>query len=144
MKHTNLSITIIFALNLSCVHSYAENYTHVTISELISNPNSYHKKKVKVYGLVNIEHENYRIIDKGCGLSGKLSGKSIWISFIDEKKPEDYTNADMDKFIASVKKYKSFKYKCTWVKGTYNKNIKGLFINSAGGIRDIRDISEKK
>ena len=140
----NILFLITILLNLGCAHSMADNYRYISVTELISNPDMYHEKKVVVYGLVNIANENQVIIDKDCNLSGKLSGNSVWIQFIGSKKPDEYSKKELDEYLASKLKYKSFKYKCAWVEGTYDKGIKGSWGSFVGGLKDIKDIRENK
>ena len=114
-----------------------DNYSPVnkntSLIKLISNPENFHGKRIRVTGYLNLEFEGDAIYLNNIDYEYGIYENAVWVNFADK--------IDMDNQLNPSQNLKYFNHKFVIIEGTFNKNAKGHMSLFAGEIENIDVIS---
>lgn len=141
--------SVVFALSIPAnAHEVRQSVplqklSETTLMALVTNSDTFHQKKVLVYGYVKLEAENYSISTSSCRSPAPKQETRVWLQLAPSRR-EDNVEADTEDFYRALKKYARFHNSCAWITGTYDKTIQSGWGDFVGGIKDISAITKKK
>jgi len=130
-----ISIIAVLCVIFSCQQSYSQkkdSSTKVSMINLISSPEEYHGKKIRVNAYLKIKHESNAIYLNKDDYRYSIYKNAIYL-YVDRDKLEKFLESPYEGYVS--------------IEGIFNKNDKGhlsLFSGSLSNVTNIYRLSEKK
>ena len=111
-----------------------DNYSPIikkntSLIKLISNPENFHGKRIRVTGYLNFELEGDAIYLNNIDYENGIYENAIWVNFADK--------IDMNNELNPSHNLKDFNHKYVSIEGTFNKNANGHMSLFSGEIDNI-------
>ena len=105
------------------------NKKNTSLIKLISNPENFHGKRIRVTGYLNLEFEGDAIYFNNIDYENGIYENAVWVNFADK--------IDIDNKLNPSHNLKNFNHKYVSIEGTFNKNANGHMALFAGQIDNI-------
>ena len=138
-----ISIKICYSQNLSdsnLVKVETLKNNHVSIIQLLSNPNKYHNQKIVVSGFLHYRFEDSALYFSKDHADHIINENAFWIDYSDSLKLYYLKNGNS--ITGSLNEISILNSKYVSVKGTFNKNSFGHLGAFPGTIQNVFEIRE--